>query len=67
MFRQIAGALARRIVCYAAQGELVKQSQEVGFIKFGSRIDLLLPIDTEIKVKLGDKVKGQVSEIARLA
>jgi phosphatidylserine decarboxylase len=67
LFRQIAGALARRIVCYAKEGEQIKQSQEVGFIKFGSRIDLLLPVDSEILVKLGDKVKGQVSEIARLA
>lgn len=66
LFRQIAGALARRIVCYANVGEDVHQTQEVGFIKFGSRIDLLLPVDSEILVNLNDKVKGQVSEIARL-
>jgi len=67
LFRQIAGALARRIICYAEEGKNVKQAEEVGFIKFGSRIDLLLPTDSEILVKIGDKVKGQVSEIARLA
>lgn len=67
LFRQIAGALARRIVCYAEEGNNVKQAEEVGFIKFGSRIDLLLPTDSEILVNIGDKVKGQVSEIARLA
>lgn len=66
MFRQIAGAVARRIVCYAKQGQQVTQTEEVGFIKFGSRIDLLLPIDSEILVNLNDKVKGQVSMIARL-
>jgi phosphatidylserine decarboxylase len=66
LFRQIAGALARRIVCYAEEGKRVKQAEEVGFIKFGSRIDLLLPVDSDILVNIGDKVKGQVSEIARL-
>lgn len=66
LFRQIAGALARRIVCYAEEGTEVFQAEEVGFIKFGSRIDLLLPIDSEILVNLNDKVQGQVSQIARL-
>jgi phosphatidylserine decarboxylase len=66
LFRQIAGALARRIVCYAKENEKVLQTQEVGFIRFGSRIDLLLPLDSEILVNLNDKVKGQISEIARL-
>lgn len=67
LFRQIAGAVARRIVCYAKEGESVNQNQEVGFIKFGSRIDLLLPIDSEILVEIGDKVKGQITSIARFS
>ena len=66
LFRQIAGALARRIVCYAKVGSEVLQAEEVGFIKFGSRIDLLLPLDSEILVNLNDKVKGQITEIAKL-
>ena len=46
LLRQVAGVMARRIVCYAREGELVKQNQEMGFIKFGSRVDLFLPLDT---------------------
>jgi phosphatidylserine decarboxylase len=65
LFRQIAGAVARRIVCYAKEGDAVAQSEEVGFIKFGSRIDLLLPIDSEILIELGQKVQGRITEIAR--
>lgn len=67
LFRQIAGAVARRIVCYAKEGEVVSQNQEVGFIKFGSRIDLLLPLDSEVLVELGDKVQGQITTIARFS
>ena len=67
LFRQIAGAVARRIVCYAKEGEEIAQNEEVGFIKFGSRIDLLLPIDSEILVELGDKVQGQITSIARFS
>jgi len=66
LFRQIAGAMARRIVCYANESDNVKQAQQVGFIKFGSRIDLLLPTNVEILVDLNQKVKGQITPIARL-
>ena len=65
MFRQIAGILARRIVCYAREGERMEQAEQVGFIKFGSRIDLFLPLDTEILVQKGDEVDGQVTPLAR--
>ncbi len=64
MFRQIAGILARRIVCYAREGERVKQTAQVGFIKFGSRIDLFLPLNTEVLVKKGDEVFGQETVLA---
>ena len=66
LFKQIAGAVARRIVCYAKQGVQVSQAEEVGFIKFGSRIDLLLPIDSEILVELDQKVQGRITTIANL-
>jgi phosphatidylserine decarboxylase len=58
LYRQIAGALARRIVNYAKEGQKVDQGTDAGFIKFGSRVDLFLPLDTKIKVKLNQKVKG---------
>ena len=58
LYRQIAGALARRIVNYAKEGYTVEQGKDAGFIKFGSRVDLFLPLDTTIKVKLNQKVKG---------
>ena len=61
--KQIAGAVARRIVTYSKVNESVKQGDELGFIKFGSRVDLLLPVDTKINVKLGDKVQGNKSVI----
>lgn len=64
LFRQIAGALARRIVYYVKEGDVLKQGQEFGFIKFGSRVDIFLPPGTNIKVKLGDVVKGGITEIA---
>jgi phosphatidylserine decarboxylase len=66
LFRQIAGYVARRIVCYAKEGMPVEQGQETGFIKFGSRVDLFLPLDAKINVKLGDKVKGTQTVIARI-
>ena len=66
LIRQIAGALARRIVCYSNEGEMVRQGDEMGFIKFGSRVDLFLPIDSKIKVKLNQKVTGGESVIAEL-
>lgn len=61
LFRQIAGALARRIVWYVEEGKSVVQGQEFGFIKFGSRVDVFLPLGTKINVKLGDKVQGGVT------
>ena len=65
LFRQIAGALARRICTYSTQGTTAVQGQEFGFIKFGSRVDLLLPVDAKVEVKLGDVVAGSQSVIAR--
>jgi phosphatidylserine decarboxylase len=64
MFRQIAGALARRIVNKAKTGKYAIQGEEFGFIKFGSRVDLLLPLNVKIKVKLDQKVKGRQTVIA---
>lgn len=64
--RQVAGTMARRIVCYAREGERVKQNQEMGFIKFGSRVDIFLPKDFEITVDLQDKVRNAVSPVAML-
>lgn len=66
LFRQIAGYIARRIVCYANAGEHANQCSQVGFIKFGSRMDLFLPLDTEILVKVGDKVTACRSIVAKL-
>ena len=64
MIKQIAGALARRIVYYCSEGDKVKQGSEVGFIKFGSRVDVILPIDAKVKVKLGQKVTGAETVLA---
>ncbi len=66
MLRQIAGALAKRIVNYCKEGDQVEQGSELGFIKFGSRVDLFLPLDAQIEVKLGQKVKANETVIARL-
>jgi len=66
LFRQIAGAMARRIVCYAKEGDMAEQGSQFGFIKFGSRVDVFLPIGTEIDVKLGDSVKGGITVLAKL-
>jgi len=62
--KQIAGALAKRIVNYLHAGQQVKQTDEMGFIKFGSRVDLLLPLDAKVKVKIGDMPKGGVTVVA---
>jgi phosphatidylserine decarboxylase len=62
--KQIAGALAKRIVNYLQAGQEVKQAEEMGFIKFGSRVDLLLPLDAKIKLKIGDKPVGGVTVVA---
>lgn len=67
MYRQIAGAVARRIVNYAMEGESVRQGEDSGFIKFGSRVDLFLPLDCAITVKLNQKVVGAKTCIATLA
>jgi phosphatidylserine decarboxylase len=66
LFRQIAGALARRIVCYSKEGQESIQGEEFGFIKFGSRVDLFLPLGTDIKVGLGETVKGGITVLAHL-
>lgn len=66
LYRQIAGALAKRIVNYATEGEKVIQGSDSGFIKFGSRVDLFLPIGTELNVSLNQKVKGGESIIANV-
>lgn len=67
LLRQIAGALAKRIRWYITEGQLVSQGQEFGFIKFGSRVDVFLPLDAKIKVNIGEKTKGGVTVIAELA
>lgn len=64
--RQIAGAMARRIVTYAKAGHLAQRNEHMGFIKFGSRVDLYLPLDTEIFVKVGEAVTGNETIIGRL-
>lgn len=66
LIRQVAGVMARRIVCYAHEGEQVRQNQELGFIRFGSRVDLFLPLDFPINVGLQDKVKNGISPIAEI-
>jgi phosphatidylserine decarboxylase len=66
MVKQIAGGMARRIVCYAKVGDPVHQNEELGFIKFGSRVDLLLPKNAKIMVDMHQKVKGTQTVIARL-
>jgi phosphatidylserine decarboxylase len=65
LVKQIAGALAKRIVNYLKPGDIVKQGEEMGFIKFGSRVDLLLPVDAEVQVKIDQKVKGGVTVLAK--
>ena len=65
LMRQIAGFVARRIVAYIKTGNTVKQGDDMGFIKFGSRVDLFLPLDAKINVKIGDLTQGNITEIAR--
>jgi phosphatidylserine decarboxylase len=64
LFRQIAGMVARRIVSYVKAGAEAKQGEEMGIIKFGSRVDVFVPLDAKINVKVGDKVKSKKSVIA---
>jgi phosphatidylserine decarboxylase len=66
LFRQIAGAVARRIKCYVKEGDELKQGQEFGFIKFGSRVDVFLPLDAKVKVNINDKTKAGKTVIAEL-
>jgi phosphatidylserine decarboxylase len=66
MVRQIAGAVARRIVTYSHKGDIVKQGNELGFIKFGSRVDLFLPLGTEIEAPLQQQVRANRSVIANI-
>lgn len=65
LVRQVAGYLARRISCYATDKGVARQGEEMGFIKLGSRLDLLIPVDAEIKVELNQKVTGSVTPVAR--
>ncbi|MDW7695162.1 phosphatidylserine decarboxylase family protein [Flammeovirgaceae bacterium SG7u.111] len=67
LFRQIAGAMARRIRWYINEGDKVDQGEEFGFIKFGSRVDIFLPLDAEVKVSLEQKTVGGQTVIAELA
>jgi phosphatidylserine decarboxylase len=66
LLRQVAGALARRIVCYARENSTYKQGDEMGFIKFGSRVDIYFPVNSHLKVSIGDVVVGNRSIIAEL-
>jgi phosphatidylserine decarboxylase len=66
LFRQIAGALARRIVWYCKEGDQANQCAEMGFIKFGSRVDLFVPLNAEILVSPGQKVTGGITELAKI-
>ena len=67
LVKQIAGILARRIICYVKPGDEIKRGERYGLICFGSRVDIFVPKDSEIKVKLGDRVKGAKDIIAVLA
>lgn len=66
LLRQIAGAVARRIRTYVEGGEKINQGEDFGFITFGSRVDVFLPLGAEVKVKIGDKVKGNLDVLAAL-
>lgn len=66
LLRQIAGAMAKRIVHYVKEGDTVQQGSDFGFIKFGSRVDIFLPLDAKIEVEMGQKVKGNKTIIAKL-
>lgn len=66
LVKQIAGLIARRIVCYAKPGDTLERGERYGLIRFGSRVDLFLPKDADLKVKLGDRIKGSRDVIAVL-
>ena len=65
LIRQVAGIMARKIVCYAKESDVIKQGDEFGIIRFGSRVDFFLPLNIDIKVKLDDKVRAQKTIIAQ--
>jgi phosphatidylserine decarboxylase len=65
-FKQIAGMLARRIVCNLKPGDHVERGQRMGLIKFGSRVDVLMPAEAELRVKVGDRVRGGSSVLGRM-
>ncbi len=67
LMRQIAGMMARRIVWFCKTGDIAALGKEFGLIRFGSRVDFFLPLDAEIQVKIGDKVKGQLTVLAKLS
>lgn len=67
LIRQVAGFMARRIICYAKPGDKVKQGEEMGIIRFGSRVDFFLPTNVQVEVKLGQKVKARKTVIARFS
>jgi phosphatidylserine decarboxylase len=67
LMRQIAGAVARRIRWYVKEGDRVEQGADMGFIKFGSRVDLYLPLGTKVEVTMDQQVKGNQTVVARLA
>ncbi|PKP51641.1 MAG: phosphatidylserine decarboxylase family protein [Bacteroidetes bacterium HGW-Bacteroidetes-1] len=64
LVRQVAGMMARRIICFSKSGDIAKIGEEFGLIRFGSRVDFYLPLDAEVKVKIGDKVKGITTVLA---
>jgi len=64
LVRQVAGIMARRIVCYAVKGDYVRQGEELGIIRFGSRVDFFLPLNVSVKVNIGDKVRAQRTVLA---
>lgn len=64
LFRQIAGVMARRIICNVDKGATAKVGEEFGLIRFGSRVDFFLPLDAKVNVKIGDKVRGKISVLA---
>lgn len=66
LLRQIAGAMARRIKCYVQPGDNIQQNNEFGFIRFGSRVDIFFPVGTKMEVKIGQKVKGGQTVLAKL-
>jgi phosphatidylserine decarboxylase len=66
LMRQIAGALAKRIVWYVKEGQAVSQGEEFGFIKFGSRVDVFLPLTAKVKVNIGEKTVGGITVLAEL-